>query len=195
MNKALFITENTLIENSIINENVSYSMIRPTIVKVQEMRIQPILGSALYNEIVTQVKTTPQVISAQNVTLLQDHIQPAIIQWLYYELPSVLSFRFVNRGMVRQTSDNTTPMSIEEIVKLTDKALNDAEWYSERITRHLMENRTLYPLWNNPPAKLDTIYPNMTNYNAGMVLRRNTRRGSWGMDYPYNYGNTICNEC
>lgn len=195
MNKALFITEQTLIDNSIINENVSYTMIRPTIVKVQEMRIQPILGSALYNEIVTQVKTTPQVITALNVTLLQQYIQPAIIQWLYYELPSVLSFRFVNRGMVRQTSDNTTPMTIEEIVRLTDKALNDAEWYSERITRYLMENKNSYPLWNNPPAKLDTIYPNMNNFNTGMVLNRNTRRGNWGMDYPYNYGNKICKEC
>jgi hypothetical protein len=45
--KALFISEQTLLDNSVINENVSFTQIRPTIVKVQEMRIQPIVGSAL----------------------------------------------------------------------------------------------------------------------------------------------------
>ena len=53
--KALFISEETLLDNSIINENVSYTQIRPTVIKVQEMRIQPIVGSPLYGELVTQV--------------------------------------------------------------------------------------------------------------------------------------------
>jgi hypothetical protein len=55
MTKALFITEQDLIANSIINENVSYTQLRPTIVKVQEMRIQSIIGSDLYKEISTQI--------------------------------------------------------------------------------------------------------------------------------------------
>ncbi len=55
MSKALFISENTLLENSVITENISYTQIRPTIVKVQEMHIQPAVGSALYAELVTQV--------------------------------------------------------------------------------------------------------------------------------------------
>ena len=54
MSKALFISENTLIENSVITENVSYTQIRPTLVKVQEMHIQPAVGSALYDELVTR---------------------------------------------------------------------------------------------------------------------------------------------
>jgi hypothetical protein len=35
--KALFISEQTLLDNSVINENVSFTQIRPTIVKVQEI--------------------------------------------------------------------------------------------------------------------------------------------------------------
>ena len=68
--KALFISEETLLDNSIINENVSYTQIRPTVVKVQEMRIQPIVGSALYGELVTQVVSGST--SALNQTLLED---------------------------------------------------------------------------------------------------------------------------
>ncbi|NDD85797.1 hypothetical protein EBZ38_16170 [bacterium] len=93
--KALFISEETLLDNSIINENVSYTQIRPTVIKVQEMRIQPIVGSPLYGELVTQVVSGTT--TALNQTLLEDYIQPAMIQWLYYELPMVLAFKYMNK--------------------------------------------------------------------------------------------------
>ena len=48
MSIALFVSEEYLLENSVINENVAYTQIRPTLVKVQDMHIQPALGSALY---------------------------------------------------------------------------------------------------------------------------------------------------
>ena len=192
--KALFISEETLLDNSIINENVSYTQIRPTVIKVQEMRIQPIVGSALYGQLVTQVVSGTT--TALNQTLLEDYIQPAMIQWLYYELPMVLAFKYMNKGMVRRTSEESNQMSMEEITRLTDKVKNDAEWYSERITRYLMENRNSYPLWNSPPSALDTIYPNGTNYRTGMVLDKGRRMGVSNLDYPYPYGPLGgCNDC
>ena len=190
--KALFISEETLLDNSIINENVSYTQIRPTVIKVQEMRIQPIVGSPLYGELVTQVVSGST--SALNQTLLEDYIQPAMIQWLYYELPMVLAFKYMNKGMVRRTSEESSQMSMEEITRLTDKVKNDAEWYSERITRYLMENRNSYPLWNSPPSALDTIYPTGTNYNTGMALDARTLRRGAGLDRPWPY-DPYCNNC
>ena len=142
------------------------------------MRIQPIVGSAL--EMVSQVVSGTT--TALNTTLLEDYIQPAMVQWLYYELPMVLAFKYMNKGMVRRTSEESSQMSMDEITRLTDKVKNDAEWYSERITRYLMENRTDYPLFNSPPSALDTIYPNGTNYNTGMALDARTLRRGAGLD-------------
>jgi hypothetical protein len=169
--KALFITESVLIENSVINESVSYTQIRPTIIKVQEMRIQPILGSPLYAEIATQVVSG--TVTNLNQTLLNEYIQPAIREWLYLELPHVLAYKFMNKNMMRRRSEESDVMDMSEMKAVTDKARNDAEWYSERITRYLLENRNSYPLFNSPPAAIDTIYPKMNNYTAGMVLGRN----------------------
>ena len=173
MSKALFISENTLIENSVISENVSYTQIRPTIVKVQEMHIQPAVGSALYAELVTQV--IAGTLSANNTTLMQTYIQPAIIQWMYFELPMVLSFKYMNKGMDRRTSTESNPMSVDEVFKLMDKVKNDAEWYTERITRYLKENHASYPLFDNPPTAIDAIYPNGSSYETGMALGRRGR--------------------
>ena len=190
--KALFISEQTLLDNSVINENVSFTQIRPTIVKVQEMRIQPIVGSALYSEMVGQVVSGTT--TALNTTLLEDYIQPAMVQWLYYELPMVLAFKYMNKGMVRRTSEESSQMSMDEITRLTDKVKNDAEWYSERITRYLMEQKVNYPLFNSPPSALDTIYPNGTNYNTGMALDARTLRRGAGLDRPWPY-DPYCNNC
>lgn len=180
--KALFITEQNLLDSSVLNENISYAQIRPTLVKVQEMRIQPVLGSTLYKQLITQI--TGNTITAANQELLDDYIQPALIQWIYYELPTVLAFRFMNKGMVRRTSDESSSMSMDEIARLTEKMKNDAEWYSERITRFLIEHRDDYPAFNLPDPALDTIYPNPTNYNTGMVLDTRTRMGGIGLDLP-----------
>ena len=166
--KALLISEQTLIANSVLNENISYTQIRPTLVKVQEMRIQPIIGSDLYKEIAAQVVAGS--LSQANTTLLEDYLQPAIIQWMYFELPMVLAFKYMNKNMVRRTAEESSAMSMTEIQRVMDKVRNDAEWYSERITKFLDENRADYPLFDNPSNKADTIKPNKGNYTTGMVL-------------------------
>jgi hypothetical protein len=196
MSKALFISEQTLLDNSIVNENVSYTMIRPTLIKVQEMRIQPIVGSPLYNQIKAQIIAS--TVSALNQALLEDYIQPALVQWLQFELPMVLAFKYMNKGMDRRSSTESQPMNVDEITRLMDRTKSDAEWYSERITRYLMENRTDYPLFNSPTVAIDTIYPNAQNYRTGMVLDRGYRMRGIGLDMPYGYrdeGWYGCDNC
>ena len=192
MTKALFITEQDLIANSIINENVSYTQLRPTIVKVQEMRIQPIIGSDLYKEISTQIVSGTT--TALNQTLLEEYIQPAIREWIYFELPHVLAFKYMNKGMVRRTSDESSQMSMEEIERLVNKAKNDAEWYSERITRYLIEYRLDYPLFNNPSVKVDTIRPRRDNYVTGLNLT-SPHRIPRSFAERYQGDNPYCNDC
>jgi len=111
-------------------------------------------------------------LSANNTTLMQTYIQPAIIQWMYFELPMVLAFKFMNKGMDRRSSTESTAMSEREMTRLMDKSRDDAEWYTERITRYLQENHTLFPLFDNPPVAIDTIYPANSAYQTGMVLGR-----------------------
>ena len=190
-NIGFLITERALIENSVINENVSMAVIRPTLVKVQEMRIQPIIGSPLYKDLVAKVVagTLTQALNPNDFTLVEDYIVPAIIQWTYYELPVVLAYRMMNKNMVRRRSEESEMMSTTEMTYWLDKAKNDAEWYSERLTNYLMEKRTLFPLFFNPTVALDTIFPENDNYETGMVM---------GSRYPrpgYDSHNPYCRDC
>lgn len=168
MIKALFISEAVLIDNSILNENINYTQIRPTIIKCQEMYIQPIIGSDLYADL--SAKIIAGTIAGNDQVLLEDKIQPALIQWMLYEMPLTLSFKYQNKNMFRRSSTESTSMNMDELKYLMDKIKNDAEWYSERIIKYLQENNTLFPLYQNPTSKIDTIRPVSSNYRTGMVL-------------------------
>ena len=110
-----------LLDNSVLNENVTYALIRPTLVKAQEMRIQPVLGSTLYAELIAQINSNS--VTALNQTLLDDYVQPALVQWMYYELPTVLAFRFMNKGMVWICQlDTLTPITLITAVCLGHEA-------------------------------------------------------------------------
>lgn len=191
--KALFVSEAWLIENSIINENVSYTQLRPTIVKVQEMRIQSILGTELYEEIGAQIVAGN--LTALNTTLLEDYLRGAIREWICFELPNVLAFKYMNKGMVKRRSDESESMSMDEIKRLIAKAQNDAEWYSERVTRYLLANRTEYPLFNNYSLDIDKIRPQMQNYQVGINLRipNGSRMNSFSQRYQGQNG--YCDGC
>jgi len=52
----------------------------------------------------------------------------------------------------------------------------------------LQENHTLFPLFDNPPTAIDTIYPANSAYQTGMVLGRRGRYRD-PLDYPENRRN------
>jgi hypothetical protein len=56
MSNVLFISETYLKDSSYIDENVDIKLLRNSILETQDMRILPILGTALYEELKTQIQ-------------------------------------------------------------------------------------------------------------------------------------------
>jgi hypothetical protein len=170
----LFVTEEYLKKNSLINDNVDMDVVVPVLIKIEDMFIQPIIGTGLFNELKTQIEasTAPDynsAVTSLNRTLLE-LIRKCMVWYFMSEAPLAFTFRFMNKGVMKKSSDNSTPAELSEINNLMDKYKNDAEWYAERITNHLKENSADYPLYSNPGSGCDTIRPNTTNYTCGMNL-------------------------
>jgi len=53
--QVLFLSEQTLKQRSVLQDNVDMKIVTPTIIEVQEFYILPILGTSLYNELKTQI--------------------------------------------------------------------------------------------------------------------------------------------
>jgi len=164
----LFITEAHIKEVSIIDENIDAKLIMNAIREAQDINIHPILGTGLYNELKTQVNAG--TVTALNVTLLDDYIKWALIYWTLYQGVDIFTYKIRNKGIYKQSSENSTSLDLEETRRLMDAFRNKAEWYSERITKYLLENQTSYPLYINPGNTVDTIHPKRNNYTTDWYL-------------------------
>jgi hypothetical protein len=164
----IFISEQALKDNSIINENVDMKVLLPVIKLAQEKYMMPILGTGLYNELKTQI--TAATITVLNKTLLDDYIQPALIWWIMAEAPMPLTYKFMNKSVATRSSENANAASLNDLLKLEERFKDNAEWYSQRITNYLLQNIQSYPLYSNPGSGIDTIVPKKTMYSTGMYL-------------------------
>lgn len=165
---AFFISEEKLKQNSLINENVDDKIIRPLLIMIQDMYIQPAIGSGLYNELIDQIDNS--TLTAANTTLITDYIQSSVIWWIMAEAPMSMTYKFRNKGVQTQNSDNSSPASIEDLISVADNYKYKAEWYTKRLSNFLYANSTTYPLFLNAGNAYDTIHSNNQIYQSGMML-------------------------
>lgn len=175
---ALFITEQFIKDNSVIDENLDMKYITTTIDKCQKKYIRPILGTALYDELQTQVNAGTT--TSLNQILLEDYIQDALMYWVLYEGISLFTYKITNKSILVKNSENSNVADSEALASLRDGFKNDAEYFSELCTNYLCANTSSYPLFLNPGTSSDTIHPNMNNYDCGWNLSKRVK--TYGLD-------------
>lgn len=176
MSYGLFITAQFIKDNTAIDGNVDEKYLNITIYDAQRIHILPILGTALYNELNTQVLAGS--VSAANQTLITDYIQDALKFWIVYEAIDPVHYKITNKGVMTKSSDNSQPIEQLDIIRLMDRNKDRAEHFSQRLTDYLIANTATYPLFLNPGSAYDTVHPKSNNYTTG-----------WNLDEGYNsYG-------
>ena len=165
----LFLSEQTLKQRSVLQDNVDMKVVTPTIIEVQEFYILPIIGTSLYNELKTQIAAN--TVSVANKVLLDTYITNTMIWYMRLELPLVMNFKYFNKAVGVQNADNMIPANMSEIRDIMDEARNKAQVYAERLRLFLLANTTAYPLYlTQTNVGIDTIFPQGNNYNSGLVL-------------------------
>lgn len=174
MANVLFISEETLKQNTIVSENVDPKLFRMAISDAQDMYMLPILGTTLYNDLVTSVSAftvSGTAISEPYQILLDTYIKPTLTKYSLFRMVITLSYKFQNKNIGVKSSEFSQQASYENLTKLKEQALNDAEIYAERLSNFLLANNAIYPKYlTQENANIATIYPNRTNYTNGMFL-------------------------
>lgn len=189
MAQVYFISADKLKEDTVISENTDNKLIAPTILMVQDIYIQGILGTSLYNELKTQIQSNS--VSALNQTLLNDYLQNTIKHYCMAELCLPLTYKFMNKSIVTKNSENSSTATLEQLSQIKNYYLNHAEWYAKRIVKYLQENQTQYPLWLGGNTTIDAIHPRTNTYHTGMFLG-NTRGNAVSTSLPVDKGELDC---
>jgi hypothetical protein len=183
MANVLFISESFVKDNTLLHENIDFKFIRPVIILCQDIHLQPKLGTTLYDQLKTQI--IGGSLTTENTTLLNDYIQPMLLYWVQAEAPSAISYKFLNKGLMQQSSENSATASLDEINFISQKYKDKAEWYTERLVNFLLENDSDYPAYRNPESGLDVIQPDTRTYTTGMFLGNRPKVMSLEDKYEY----------
>lgn len=180
--KILLIDEQYLRDTSTIDLNVDSKLINPSIEDAQDKYILSILGSELYNDIVNSVSSS--TVSSSYRLLLDLYIKPCLAKYTMMDIVPFLCYKFTNKGVVKQNSDNNEAINSKDMDRLIERFRDSAEISAQRLTKHLISNPTTFPLYATIGNTIESIYPNSDNFTGGIYTSGNKTNYRRGYDKP-----------
>jgi hypothetical protein len=103
-----------------------------------------------------------------------------LIYYTLSELPTTISYQFWNKGVLRKQGESTELPTMSELIDLSNKYKNRAEFYSERLRLYVVQNAVqMFPEYLNPGATIDTVTPEQRAFTNPVYL------GDDGRENPY----------
>lgn len=170
MADVFFISKAYLEEMSVINENTDWKILKPTIIMVQDIYLQKILGTPLYNDLKTKLIADITLATYPNEkALIDNYISKALVWYIKMESTMEFKFRYMNKGVMVKNSDNSQPADTNDLKYLMDKWRVNAEMYAQLLTDYLIMNTATFPKY----LEVDDsgMVAKNKNYTSGIYLQ------------------------
>tara|TARA_R110002074_G_scaffold227644_1_gene399257 strand:+ start:250 stop:765 length:516 start_codon:yes stop_codon:yes gene_type:complete len=152
MATALFITREDLVRNSIIDGNVDYDKIIQFVSVAQQIDIQNLLGTDLYNKISADIISGAgggAGLVGNYLTLVNDYVQPTLIWFAQMNYIPFAAYSITNKGILKGSSETAQNVDKNEVDYLVSKAREYANYYSTRLVDYLCSNSSLFPEYSS----------------------------------------------
>lgn len=169
----LLISDLMIKERTSVHGNIDPKLIYPDIKVAQDMYIEPLLGTALYEKLQDLVSSDEisQPANADYKNLIDRFICDALMYYTLSELPTTISYQFWNKGVLRKQGDNTSLPSMSELIDLSNKYKDRAEFYADRLMKYVKQNAsTKFPEYLNAGNGMDTIHPENRSFTMPIYL-------------------------
>ena len=179
----LLISETKLKNFTNINKNVDMDVLKAEIQIAQDIDLQTILGTLFYNHLLSQVSSTGNTFNANETTLVNDYIQPFLIQQAYFQCIPQLMYRTMNRGIVEGMMENATSVDIDTMKYLRTIQKQRADFYMTRLQDYLLigYGQNQFPQYQTQSSRDGMIPDRSQKYNNGIFLAHTSRKG-YSMD-------------
>ena len=166
MATALFINRTDLVKNSILDGNVDTDKFIQFIKVAQQIDIQNLLGTDLFNKISADI--IAGTLSGNYLTLVNTYVQPTLIWFAQMNYIPFAAYQIKNGGVFKHSSETAQNVDKNEVDYLVGKAREYANYYSTRLVDYLCFNDNLFPEYNSNSD--DDIYPDTDTTFKGWVL-------------------------
>ena len=185
----LLISETKLKSYTNINKNVDMDVLKAEIQIAQDIDLQTILGTKFYKQLLSKVGPDgTNGFNEDELILVNEYIQPYLVQTAYFNAMPQIMYRTMNRGIVNGQMESATSVDSETFKYLRSIQKQRADFYSQRLIDYLLLGRgqNKFPAYLNT-STLDGLIPDRNQkYNNGIFLRHVTRKG-WDLSHISNH--------
>jgi hypothetical protein len=139
----LFISPEDLVKRTAINGNVDRDQMIQFIKIAQDIHVQALLGTALYNRLKDDVLNNS--LAGNYQTLLEDYVQDVLVHYSMTEILPFLAYKVSNGGVFKKQSENSEGIEKSELEYLIQRERDIAEHYGRRLVSYLTFYGSLTP--------------------------------------------------
>jgi hypothetical protein len=174
MTDVFIISEENLRQFTDINNNVDSELLKNAVRESQDIEMQRILGTKLYQAILDKIKTN--TLTGDYEYLVLNWVQNALLYAAYYYALEDIYLRPRNNGLLIPTGgENSEKADGTWYNRKRQSVLNKKQFYEERLTNYLIQKQGLYPELNGN-VELQQMYPDFgVQYKSPIVMKRNGR--------------------
>jgi len=166
-----------MIDRTELHSNVDDKLVIPTIKRVQDMYIMPLLGSTLFaklQDLIDQYPSPNTMPSSYYKDLLDDYITDCMTNYVMAELTMKLNYQFWNKGVATKNASESTNANPNELLSVRQSYFTAAEHYAERMRRYLIQYASKrYPEYFASIAGIDQQTPTQTTFDMPIYLKNN----------------------
>jgi hypothetical protein len=176
MTTTFIISESKLRQFTDINDALDTALLKNAVREAQDIYLQRIIGTKLYQSILSQIDAGPTWTNSNYSTLVNDYIQDFLLYAAYYETLEAIYLRPRNNGLLTPTGgENSINVDRSLFNSKRQSVENKMEFYADRLSSYISEEQTLFPELNDN-NKLYEQYPDYASqYRSPIVFGANAR--------------------
>lgn len=184
MINVVLVSEQYLKGNAPMSQSIDAGFLRPHVEVAQEIYTQQILGTQLYNDILTKYEA--KTLNSQE-EILVNMLKKALVYRIFEMAIPFLSAKTTAQGTVTAAADTFQPISKSTMEFLMNEMQTKAAFFEERAIKFIKNNSGNFPLYEccqedvNPIHKQDPY-----SDSSGIYFPRNYYRGPFGYN-GYDY--------
>ena len=147
MNKIQLISEDYIKTHSAINEGIWGDYLTPSIREAEDIELQGVLGSCLYNSILSKVEDGSIQDDGNSAykRLLDEFIQPFLMYQVITNLVPVIGVKLSNLGVIQSNDEYSYNLDEAQRNRIGTFYQYRADFYCREMQRFLLKNKELYP--------------------------------------------------
>lgn len=171
-----FISQQYLLANTPIEENVDWHKISPFITQAENVYLQQSIGETGLNALKSGVVNN--TLTNDEQTFIRNYVQPLVAQYTFWLALPFINFKATNKALSKESSEYSQAADLDEMKFLRNNVKDVAEFYQRRMVKWLLDHPGVFTWYDNPNA-LDNLPRTPQSYFGGIY-----------MPVGYGWGNT-----